>query len=126
MAFPTLVPTARSFDPGNYPIKAFKAQNGTETRILYGSTRTNMKLQLNYANITDAKAELFLDHYDEVQGTFQTFTIGGGNSTRGGWEESQSALNAVDGNKYRYENPPQVAQVRPGISTVTVNLIGVL
>jgi hypothetical protein len=28
--------------------------------------------------------------------------------------------------KYRYESPPQVVQVRPGVSTVTINLIGVL
>ena len=28
--------------------------------------------------------------------------------------------------KYRYEGPPQIAQVRPGVSTVTVNLIGVI
>ncbi len=59
MAFPTLVPTSRSFESGDYPVKTFKAQNGKEHRILYGSNRTNMKLSLSYANITDANAELF-------------------------------------------------------------------
>jgi hypothetical protein len=127
MAFPTLVPTSRSFESGDYPVKTFKAQNGKEHRILYGSNRTNMKLSLSYANITDANAELFLDHYDEVQGTFQTFNIGDLEESRGGWKGNKDALGAGEsGNNYRYEGPPQVAQVRPGISTVTVNLIGVL
>ena len=125
MAFPSLIPTSRSFESGDYPVKTFKAQNGKEHRILYGSNRTNMKLSLSYANITDANAELFLDHFDEVQGTFGTFVIG--LDVRGGWEGNKDAIGAqTHGNNYRYESPPQVAQVRPGISTVTVNLIGVL
>ena len=134
MTFPTtdsvgrkLVPTARSFQSGDFPVKTFKAQNGKETRILYGSNRTNMTLSLTYSNIPDADAELFLDHFHEVQGTFQTFGLGTADAARGGWEGNQDALGAQTyGNNYRYEKPPTVAQVRPGISTVTVNLIGVL
>jgi hypothetical protein len=127
MPFPDLVPTARTFQSGDYPVKTFKAQNGKEIRILYGSNRTNMKLSLTYANIFDADAELFLDHYDEVQGTFQTFGVGGIDTTRGGWEGNNDALGAqTHGSNYRYEGPPQVTQVRPGVSSVTVNLIGVL
>jgi len=125
-----LVPSARTFESGDYPVKTYKAQNGAEQRILYGDKRTNMKLSLTYANILDADAELFLDHYDTVQGTFQTFSLGsinGVNPTRGGWEGNKDALGAqAQGNDYRYEGPPQVAQVASGRSTVTVNLIGVL
>ena len=125
MAFPALTPTSRSFESGDFPIKTFKAQNGAETRILYGSNRTNMKLQLSYANITDAEAEQFLDHYEEVRGTFDTFNLG--QAARGGWKGNSDALGAqATGNEYRYENPPQLVQVRPGVSTVTVNLIGVI
>ena len=93
MTFPTtdsigrnLVPTARSFESGDFPVKTFKAQNGKETRILYGSNRTNMRLSLTYSNIPDADAELFLDHFHEVQGTFQTFGLGTADAARGGWE----------------------------------------
>jgi hypothetical protein len=127
-----LVPSARSFESGDYPVKTYKAQNGAEHRILYGDKRTNMKLSLTYANILDADAELFLDHYDTVQGTFQTFALGRvgadkTNPTRGGWEGNQDALGAqTQSNNYRYERPPQVQQVALGRSTVTVSLIGVL
>tara|TARA_Y100000361_G_scaffold152210_1_gene171161 strand:- start:1315 stop:1695 length:381 start_codon:yes stop_codon:yes gene_type:complete len=126
MAFPSLVPTARTFDAGDFPVKIYRSQNGKEHRILYGSNRTNMKLSLTYANITDANAELFLDHYEEEQGTFGTFdSVPSGYEK--GWEGNASEIDAQTfGNKYRYEGPPQVVQVRPGVSTVTVNLIGVL
>ena len=126
MAFPELVPTNRSFDAGDYPVKAFKSQNGAETRILYGSNRTNMKLSLSYSNIADANAELFLDHYDEMKGTFTTLAIGQ-DAGKGGWEGNNDAIGAGrQGNAYRYESAPQLTQVRPGVSTVTVNLIGVI
>jgi len=132
-----LVPSARTFESGDYPVKTYKAQNGAEHRILYGSNRTNMKLSLTYANIRDVDAEKFLDHYDEVQGTFKTFVLGDVkvngvdiNPTCVGWEGNQIALGAgtlgTPGKDYRYEGPPQVAQVASGRSTVTVNLISVL
>ena len=126
MAFPNLVPTSRSFESGDYPVKTFRAQSGAETRILYGDKRTNMKLSLTYSNITDANAALFLIHFDsETNGTFSTFEIA--DNTRLGWTEHKKYLGAGDsGNRYRYENAPQQVQVRPGVSTVTVNLIGVL
>lgn len=127
MAFPSIRPTSRSFDAGDYPVKVFKSQSGAEVRILYGNQRTNMKMQLGYENITDAQAELFLDHYDEMQGTFQTFLFENGTqNAKVGWEGNGNAIGAQRGNNWRYEGPPQVQQVRSGISTVTVNLIAVL
>jgi hypothetical protein len=90
MAFPDLKPSSRSYEPGSYPIKTFKAQNGAERRILYGTERTEVKLSLSFANIGDANAEQILDHYDEVQGTFQTFKIPAAVLT--GWEGNKDAL----------------------------------
>ena len=124
MNFPDIKPSSRTFDPGNYPVKAFKAQNGVETRILYGDKRTDMKVSLTYANISDAVAQEFLDHFDAVKGTFQAFRVLAG--TKSGWEGSATAISVPGLASYRYEGPPQIAQVRPGISTVTVSLVGVL
>lgn len=125
MAYPTYKPTARSFDAGDYPVKVFKAQNGSESRILYGSKRTNMKLSLSYENISDSRAAAFSSHYDEVLGTYNTFTLD--SEATAGWDGGSGVIDAVaSGNQWRYESPPQISQVRPGISTVTVNLIGVL
>ena len=110
MDFPKLTPTSRAFESGDYPVKTFKAQNGAERRILYGSNRTNMKLSLTFANIPDADAELILDHYDAVQGTFKKFGVG--DESKQGWEGNRDAIGAVThGNAYRYESAPQMTQV---------------
>jgi len=124
MAYPALAPTARSFDAGDYSYKVFKAQNGVETCILYGDKRTGMTLELSYSNVADTDADDFIAHYDEVKGGFSTFTLP--SSFRTGWSGNTAAIDAATGNQWRYDGPPQITSVRPGISSVTVKLVGVL
>ena len=123
MTFPNITPTSRTFEAGDYPVKTYRAQSGKEFRILYGTNRTEMKLSLAYENIKDSDAEMFLDHYDEMKGTFKTFEIA--SESLSGWGGNDDALE-TGSSAYRYAEAPQQTQVRPGISTVTVNLIGVL
>lgn len=124
MAFPTLQPTGRNFDPGDYPIKTFRSQSGAEVRVLYGSQRTNMTLELSYDNITDTNAGLFITHFDEVKGTYQTFTVP--SSVRSGWAGTSSTIDVTGSNAWRYAEAPRVTAVRPGVSSVQVKLVGVL
>lgn len=130
MAFPTIVPTSRNFNAGDWPVKTFRTQAGTESRILYGSQRTGQTLELSYQNVTDATAELFLDHYNEVRGTYGTFGLGdivAGQGARSGWGGNYDALGAfTSGGAYRYDGPPQVDAVKPGISNVSIKLVAVL
>lgn len=128
MAFPTsLQPTSRGYSPGDYPVKTYNANNGAEVRILYGSSPFNMTLDLTYDNITDAEADQFLTHYYEVQGTYQTFEIPSTASTFAGWTGGADSLNrASSGAIWRYSEPPQQRTIRPGVSTVSVRLVGVL
>lgn len=125
MAFPSLTPSSRSFKAGDWPVKTFRTQAGTETRILYGNRRTGMTLDLSYDNITDANAELFLDHYNEMLGSFTTFTIP--SETKRGWKGNSDAIDAVDyGNRWKYSEEPSIESVKPGLSNVSISLIGVL
>lgn len=125
MPFPTLQPTSRSFEAGDYPVKIFKAQSGAEVRIMYGSKRTGMMLSLSYDNITDANAGAFVTHFDEVFGVYATFVLP--TALLAGWGGSTSTLTAINtGSKWRYAEPPTIANVRPGRSSVQVKLLGVL
>ena len=124
MAFPTLTPTSREFSPGAWPIKNYNSQSGAEIRILYGSQRTNAKLGLSYENVTDANAQLFIDDFNSNIGTLRTFTLP--SSTQNGWNGSAATLDAPPGTKWRYESEPQIRSVRPGRSSVTVNLVAVI
>lgn len=123
MPFPTLRPSGRDFNPGDWPVKTYNAQSGAEVRILYGDTRTKMEMSLQYDNISDASAKLFLDHYEETKGSYSTFTIN--SSTQAGWSSTTTAINTTGPNRWRYAEAPQVTAVKPGISSVRVSLIGV-
>ena len=92
MPFPTLAPTSRTFEAGDYPIKTFTSQSGVETRILYGSRRTGQKMSLTYQNIFDHQAEEFVDHYDEVFGTLNPFSI----ASEGTADGAKTGWNAFD------------------------------
>jgi hypothetical protein len=124
MAFPSHAPTARSFQAGDYAYKTFQSQSGKEVRILYGDKRTGMTLDLSYDNIADTAADDFIVHYDETKGGFSSFTLPA--AFRTGWTGEATAIDASTGNEWRYESPPQITSVRPGISSVTVKLVGVL
>ena len=124
MAFPPLAPTSRNFNPGDYPIRQFRSQSGAEVRILYGDSRTGMTLELSYDNISDANAEAFLTHYNDVKGTYNTFTIP--TAVKTGWTGTASAIDVSGVNAWRYSEAPGITAVRPGRSSVRVQLVGVL
>jgi hypothetical protein len=125
MAFPAQRPTSRDFSPGDWPVKQYNSQSGVEIRVLYGSQRTKMTLNLAYENITDAQADEFLTHYRETQGTYNTFLLPA--AAKAGWTGNASAIDAAGyGNRWRYNGPPQIKSVKPGRSSVQVELIGVL
>jgi hypothetical protein len=122
MAFPDLVPSSRTFSPGDFPIKKFNAQSGAEVRILYGSRRVNQIFELSYENISDVNAQLFLADYEDRKGTFERFYLS--DSVYEGWSPgtADSKLDRGPGTLWRYDAPPAIRSVRPGISSVTVKL----
>lgn len=124
MPFPSLVPSARAFAPGDWPIKQYKALSGAEIRIRYGNLRTEATLDLTFENITDTDAAGFLTHYNETEGTFYTFTLPA--NVFQGWSASSSLINNPSGAAWRYDGPPQVTSVYRGRSTVQVKLIAVV
>ena len=128
MGFPATPPTARTYDPGNWPVRTFNSQNGAEVRILYGSKRFNVKLALSYNNISDVKAAEFLAHYEETLGTYKTFAFSSNARVAlfAGWTGTAGALAPPIGVDWRYEKPPTMVAVRPGVSSITVSLVGVI
>ncbi len=120
-------PSGRSYSPGNYAHSTYRSQSGVEIRLLYGNKRLATTVQLVYNNIPDADAEMFLDHYDSVKGTFESFDVGG-DTLNAGWTGTQGALNiivGVEGTQWRYAGPPQLQSVYIGRSNLVVDLIGV-
>lgn len=125
MPFPALAPSSRSYQAGDWPVKTYTALSGDEIRIRYGNRRSGARLSLSYSNIPDTQAEQFLDHYAETLGTFRSFSLPIAASI--GWRGTVDALSpGTGGASYRYAGPPEVTSVRPGISNVSVELVGVV
>jgi len=122
--FPTLVPNRRNFQPGDWPIKRYTSQNGSEIRILRGNSRVNATLELTYENITDEDANKFLQHYRESQGTYGTWKFSGdGKAPFKGFDASTSEMEAeIWGLAWRYDESPKVTQVKKGRSSVQISL----
>lgn len=127
MGFPTLAPSSRQFSLGEFPVKTFRAMDGYEVRLLYGSKLTGNKMTLTYNAIPDASAELFINHYREMRGSFESFVFVDQKGPKTGWGASPKSISAADyGNEWRYEKAPTVTSVRPGVSNVSVSLIAAL
>ena len=123
MSYPTFTPSARTYNPGNWAVKNYNSMSGREIRIRYGDKRFNAKLTLQYQNIADTDADDFLSHYNSQFGTYEAFTLPPEVFT--GWSGTsynpdESAM------KFRYNQAPTVVSVRPGVSTVSVELTGVI
>ena len=123
MSYPTFTPSARSYNPGNWAVKNYNSMSGREIRIRYGDKRFNAKLSLQYQNITDTDADDFLSHYNSQFGTYEAFTLPAEVLT--GWGAGSYIPNAT-AMKFRYSQAPTVVSVRPGVSTVSVELTGVI
>ena len=123
MAFPTLAPSARNYVPGDWAQQKYRSMSGSETRIRYGDKRTDATLSLQYQNIPDADAELFLVDYNANYGTYKSFTLPPEVLT--GWAGANYVPN-TSAMKFRYGGPPQLQAVRPGLSSVSVELVGVI
>ena len=133
--FPSITPSGRSWNTGQFPIKTYTSQNGAEIRILYSDAPTNKTLNLEYEGIEDEKAELFFDHFYKVKGIYHTFLIYKTTySAKTGWAGKESTLGAwgdtenPDLNRrlrWRYAEPPVITSVYPGRSNISVKLVAV-
>lgn len=124
--FPTLTPTSRSYKPGRVPETVFTSQNGSSTFIQFGGAFVNAELSLTFANISDQDAADILQHYSSVVGDDRV-TFGDNKGFGGMGAKLQGKMEDGTGLlKYRYDGPPQVTSVYPGVSTVTCQFIGYL
>lgn len=74
-AFPSLVPSSRSYSFPEYPVTVEPAFAGGHIRFLHSSTPNGITMKLSFAALTQANAKLIRDHYRGQNGTFASFTL---------------------------------------------------
>jgi len=75
MTFPALVPSARTFSPGNIPQSSQITLSGLVTGFRRGNRRDGQTLSLSFTNLTEAQVNEIKAHYIDRQGTFDIFFL---------------------------------------------------
>ena len=123
--FPQLTPSSRSYKPGKVPETVFTSQNGSTTFVQFGGALSMQSWILNL-EISVMPTLLILQHYASVTGDdWVQF-----NQSRGLAGIDQTLLDAISDSRallrFRYDGPPQITSVFPGVSTVRCAFIGYL
>lgn len=129
--FPVMTPTSRKFQMGELPTKVYRSMSGAVVRRAFGNKKTNYTLDLEFKNIKDdvnvsqysGSVVAVLRHYDEANGTFESFTIPN-RVFQGMGDATEAYIQAPSNISWRYAEPPNVTTVRCGLSTVQVKFIG--
>ena len=127
-SFPSVKPSSRSYNPGEYPQTKFEAQNGAKTIMRYGKNRVNATLTLGFSNISDADAALILANYENVNSDWDYVTFDRGYATSGVTDTSLLAYLKESGSslKWRYSGPPSVTSSFKGKSNVSCSFVACL
>ena len=121
-----LVPSTRSYSPGEYPQSEFQALNGVKTIIRYGKYRYNSTLTLGFNNISDVDAAAILQNYEDINSIWDEVTFNGTGVVEGASSQMQSYFVERTELKWRYDGPPTVTSVYPGRSNVECKFVACL
>jgi len=121
--FPSYIPARRNFTPGIFPQKTFRTLGGTIARRTFGSVAYGAKLELQFTNITDDKVQAIIAHYQYQTQRNQRFQLP--DTVVAGMNASlATSVKAVSTLRWEYESPPAIESIFPGISVVSLTLIG--
>jgi hypothetical protein len=123
MSFPALIPSSRAFSPGSLPVRNYRTLSGAIWKRAFSNTRAGHSLTLEFTNIPDSQADQIVAHYEAMGGPFYRFTLPG--SIFAGMDATMAArIQAPTNVQWAYSSEPKVASVFPGVSTVSVDLVG--
>tara|TARA_R100001443_G_scaffold30362_1_gene43983 strand:- start:2613 stop:3020 length:408 start_codon:yes stop_codon:yes gene_type:complete len=129
ISFPAISPSSRSFTAGEYPQTVFEAQNGAKSIIRYGNKAVNAKLSLGFTNISDDKVNDIINNYIDVNSDWDYVMFTSERGLQGIENTSlkdQVIYGASSGVKWRYDGPPKVTSVQPGINNVSCKFVACL
>ena len=128
VAFPSLKPTSRQYTPGTFPQEVFRALNGAVTILRYGNKLTDARMTLTYNYITRDEGESILDNYHDVMKAHDWLDLSGTMCLSDDFTEwmKESEGNSPSQLHWRYNSPPRIDEILPGVVNATVELVGML
>lgn len=73
--FPSLVPTGRTYTPGEYPHTPFDAYNGLQSRVRHSNVMLASQIRLQFTALSESEVTTILNHYKGQYGTFDSFNL---------------------------------------------------
>jgi hypothetical protein len=121
--FPSIVPTARSFQLGQFPIKTYRALSGAVIRRSFGNRPFGHTLELEFENVPEATVNAIIDHYNGQGGGTLGFALP--SAVFAGYSSTlQGKARTPLGIEWLYAEPPSISSVLKDRSSVTVRLVG--
>ena len=121
--FPSYIPTRRNFTPGVFPQKTFRTLGGVAAKRTFGNVAYGAKLELEFTNIIDDTVQAIIAHYQYQTQRNQRFQLP--DTVIAGMNNSlATSVKAVSTLRWEYESPPAIESIFPGISVVSLTLIG--
>lgn len=115
--FPSLEPTAPSYDLRSFPVTAATFANGDQTRFRWGTTATSAPVVYEFEAISVASAELIRNHY-LGQRDSQPFLV-----PVHLWRLHVDQYQIIPADQYYvYTAPPDETPIGGGLVTVSISL----
>ena len=115
--FPALIPSSRTFTPGEYPATAFAGYSGAQNRVRHGNVFLSAQLRLTFLGLAQAQMLDIWNHYNSRRGEFRSFDLPAEVASYG------SITDYVPGNYlWRYAGPGSVEDLPCGGHNVSLTL----
>ena len=73
--FPALIPSSRTFTPGEYPLTPFSGYSGVQGRVRHSDVFLSAQLRLSFLAISEAEMLSIWDHYTARRGGYEPFDL---------------------------------------------------
>ena len=117
IGFPSIPPSSRTYNPGEFPQTVFEAQNGATAVIRFGKNRVNSSLKLGFTALNDADVYRIFQHYEDVNSEWNYVSFGTTHGAASGVENDflkDYIREKNSGLRYRYSKPPEITATFKG------------
>lgn len=119
-AFPSLRPSSRKYDAGEFPLSVEQTYAGS-LRFRHGDANSNHSLELGFSNLSQFDARQIRNHYRNQDGSHRMFTL-----SALAWAGHTSQTDIVPSTTFwKYAVEPQETHKVGGWIDVTVQLVSV-
>ena len=73
--YPALIPSSRTFTPGEYPATAFSGYSGAQGRVRHSNVFLAAQLRLSYIGLSEAEMLQIWNHYAARYGSHEAFPL---------------------------------------------------